>query len=334
MKVGLSKIDKYLIYFLSLNCRLKLSKIASFLKTSPARITYHYNRLIESNVFYGFLTLIDYRKIGFNAYSIYYRLRDQTEEEHKLLIEKIKSIPSLADLMECEGHYNFHVTLLEKSLYNAAQSIWALREILGNLIIEEVILIYLRSELFDRKIFLELEKEHKLSSLKINPRILIVDESEELIRLNTEEKKILSIIANNANFSIIQISKESGISPPKVAQILQKLESQKVIKGYIAKLNPNIENLEYFRVLVKLKNISHKKRNEFLDYLFSHPKIYRSLITFGEYDLTYDLRVRDIYELRAVLKEVYTKFKDEILRQDWIKIYKILSYKFYIDEKT
>ncbi|MCX8163172.1 MAG: Lrp/AsnC family transcriptional regulator [Candidatus Micrarchaeota archaeon] len=330
----LSKIDKYLIYFLSLNCRMKLTKIAKFLNTSPARVKYHYNNLIKNNFFYKFLTLVDYRRLGFNAYSIYYRLKDQTEEEYEQIIEKIKKIPSVADILECEGVYNFHVTLLEKNMYNAAQNILLIRQILENLIIDEVILIYLRSELFDRKLFLELEKEQKLKHFKVSQRILIIDELEETIELNKEEEKLLAAIANNAELSIKELSQKTGLSPSKVATTLKRLEREKVIKGYIAKLNPNIENLEYFRVLVKLRNISPSKRNQFLDYLFSHPQIYRCLLTFGEYDLTYDARVKNIVELRKILSEVYSKFRNEIVKQDWIKIYKIIAYTFYIDEKN
>ncbi|MFN3909985.1 MAG: Lrp/AsnC family transcriptional regulator [Candidatus Anstonellaceae archaeon] len=322
----LDKIDKAILYYLSFNSRIKFSKLAKLLKTSPARIVYHYNNLLKNNIILYFLTLVDYRKLGYNTYSIYYRVNDISKKKREEIIKEISKISNVADIIEIDGIYNFHVAILEKNLLNAATSVWKIREILSPVLIEELILIYLHAETFERKMFKE--KNWQVAQQKT----IIVQEPSEIIKLNPKEQKILSILANNANLSIVELAKKTSLSPSFVHSTIKNLEKKKVIKGYTIKINPELFGYLYYRVLVRLKHISTKKRQEIINFLEKHDSIYRSTITFGMYDLVYDVRVSSLANLKELIQQIYEKYQNEIIRQDWIKIYKIIKYTFYNDE--
>ena len=327
-KYTLDALDKKILYFLALNSRVKISKIAKKTRCSIAKVSYRINNLIKNKVILLFPTLINYRALGFNAIAIDYRIKDLDQKSLDDLIQEISKIKNVADILQVNGIYNLHIVLLEKNLSAAAISIWKLRHLLANYIISESISFYLSSVLFERKVF------YSDVASKSVPGLVVVEEPKKIFVLNEDEKKVLRILASNSFISSFEIAKTIGRSAQKVFNIIKNLEENQIIKGYTIKINPTLENYLYFRVLLKLKNITLEKRDKILNFLNEHPKIYRSIIMLGDYELCYDVRCADLEQLRLVLQEIYYKFSDEVIKQDWIQIYKIFKYTFYIDEET
>jgi len=327
-KYILDALDKKILYFLALNSRTKISKIAKKTHCSVAKVSYRINNLIKNKVIVFFPTLINYRALGFNAISIDYRLKDLDQKTLDNLIEQISKIKNVADIIQVNGIYNLHVVLLEKNLSAASVSIWELRQLLSQHIISESISFYLSSIFFERKVFYNDIKLHS------HPGLVAVEEPKKIFDLTKEQRSVLSILANNSTISTFELAKRLGCSAQKVFNIIKTLEENKIIRGYTIKINPALENYLYFRVLLKLKNITHDKRHTILNFLNEHPRVYRSIVMLGDYDLCYDVRCADLEQLSLILQDVYSNFPDEIIKQDWIQIYKIFKYTFYIDEET
>ncbi len=324
----IDKIDKQLLYWLDLNCRDSLGSLAKKMRTTPAKVNYRMARLVENNAITSFVTLVDYRKFGMAGCSIYFKLKEMGNEELKQVVEKIKLITRVVDLVLTTGAYDMQIVLLIKTPDDASDGLWSIREILEQNILEESIVLYLRTHFFSRENFLD--KKNQSDNEK--PR-LVFRSHEKIVDIDPIDHKILTAMAERADFPIWKIAKHVGIPGPTVYSRIKKMERDKIIIGYSAKINPNLKGYHLYRVLVKLRRTPHSKRERILGFLDSHPLIYRSTFTFGAYDFTYDARVDDDSELRKLLVQVYENFSDEVIRQDWIRVYEIIKFGFYISDK-
>ncbi len=70
-------------------------------------------------------------------------------------------------------------------------------------------------------------------------------------RLLTDENKVIGVLQKNAHENIDAIAKKCGFSRQKVWRIIKKLEKEKMIWGYTAVCDDDLNNVKHFTLLVK-----------------------------------------------------------------------------------
>ncbi|MFH0927117.1 MAG: AsnC family transcriptional regulator [Candidatus Micrarchaeota archaeon] len=324
---GLDRLDKELLYWLDLNCRESLSSLGRKMHASPAKVGYRMAQLVKSGAINSFITLVDYRKLGLRGYAVYFKMKEMGEQELRRRIELIKGVPNLADLILTSGAYDLHVAFLVSTTDDAAQRLEEVRGILEDCILDEMLLVYLRAQFFSREHFLD-----KAPPKDVKPR-LVLDSHEEHVKIDKVDMAILSVMAENADWPVWKIAKAAKVAGPTAYNRIKRLEKNGVIVGYSAKMSPNMKGNYFYRVLVKLRHMSPKKKSQLSGFLDSHPSIYRSTFTLGRVEMQYDVRISDETQLRDLLRQVYEHFKDEVVLQDWVRVYEIIRFGFYYSSK-
>jgi DNA-binding Lrp family transcriptional regulator len=70
-------------------------------------------------------------------------------------------------------------------------------------------------------------------------------------RLISDEFKVIGVLQKNAHENIDTIAKKCGFSRQKVWRIIKKLEKEKMIWGYTAICDDDLNNLKHFTILMK-----------------------------------------------------------------------------------
>lgn len=323
----LDKTDKQLMYWIDLDCRESHASLAKKMRTSAAKVSYRLAQLIKNRAINSFVTLIDYRKLGYRGYAAYFKLKEMSKEELREIVKKIEGIPNIADILLTSGTYDLQLVFLVTSSDEAAEGLWSVRGILEKYILEERLVVNLKTQFFSRTHFLDEDAKKE-----VKPR-LVLDAHEVKTEVDEIDDKILSSMAEHADWPLWKIADATGVAGPTVYNRIKRLEKNKIIVGYTAKMNPNLRGHYLYRVLAKLRYMPREKREEFMRFLDQHPAIYRSSFTFGGFDLMYDARVVDDGQLRELLRQVYGHFKDEVIRQDWVRVHEIIRFSFYIHSK-
>ena len=325
-KWELDKLDRQLLYWMDIDCRQSLASLSKKLHASPARLAYRLEQLVKSKAILSFITIIDYRKLKYRPYAMYYKLKEMPDERRAKMVGEICNIPRVIDVLLTYGTYDLQIVLLVKNTDEAAESLWLLREAVGEYAIDEMMLIHLKAHFFTHENFIDSEIKRPAK-----PKV-VLDTFKGEIKIDETDKKILGALADNANWPIWKIAKQTGIGGPTVYSRMKKLEKKGVIAGYSIKLNAGLDGFLHYRVFVKLKYITQKRRDELMRYLDTQPTIYRSSFTFGNFDMYYDARLANGTQLKELLREVYSHFSEEVIRQDWIRVTDIIRYGFYCDE--
>ncbi|MBN1280308.1 MAG: Lrp/AsnC family transcriptional regulator [Candidatus Thermoplasmatota archaeon] len=79
-------------------------------------------------------------------------------------------------------------------------------------------------------------------------------------QLKQDEKKILTVLQNNAHESIDVLAKKCGFSRQKVWRIMKKLEKERIIWGYTAVYDQEHYNLKRFTMLMKRSTVPLDKK--------------------------------------------------------------------------
>lgn len=219
MKKGerqLDRVDRELLYWLDLNCRDSLASLARKMKTTPAKVGYRMEQLVRHKAIHSFVTLIDYRKLGYRGYAAYFKLKEMSRDELDLLVGKIKNSANVADVLLTTGAYDLQIVFMVRSSDEASEGLWEVREKLENNILEEVVIVNLKTNMFSREIFLD-SHEHR----QIPPR-LVLDHPKEKVSLDEIDGSILAVIATHADWPLWKVANSAGIPGPTVYNRIKK----------------------------------------------------------------------------------------------------------------
>ena len=110
------------------------------------------------------------------------------------------------------------------------------------------------------------------------------------MKLDTKDKKIISILKENSRLPIRDIAKKTQIRPSTVHLRIKKLRKNKVIENFTLKLNNTAVN-EDFIVFMYLTT-----SEDLPDSFFNNTHIKEAFGVTGEYDLLLKLKFKDISE--------------------------------------
>jgi len=137
------------------------------------------------------------------------------------------------------------------------------------------------------------------------------------VKLDNKDKKILTVLNNNARSSIAEISKKTGIQRDSTIYRINKLRKQKVIRYFHTQLNPSAMGypINSF-VNFKLHNVSAEKEKKFAMFVKKHSNIRYVAKTTGTWDFTISILAKDLAHFNKIITEIRRKFPTTIKEYD------------------
>ena len=150
-------------------------------------------------------------------------------------------------------------------------------------------------------------------------------------QIELDEKKILNELAKNANKSINDIAKTCGFSRQKVWRIINNLEKNHTIWGYIAVLDEEKIDKKSYMILIKRTNkpLTQELINKIIKRELgkqSGVEIINSIYTHGSYDWIIFINTPDIRAAKAFVEEVNKLFEGFVAEVHLIeKMFSVVS---------
>ena len=195
---------------LDINARQGISSIGGKLKISKQAVTYHIEKMKKKGFIKEFLTYYDTNKLGYTFYNIVIKLKYTTKEIRNEVIEKLKAIPNVVWISTFRGEWQMIVSILAKDI---GEFSFCLEEVLsslkGNMLDYNFFIVISASQLGYKKLHSKAKEKHdsRVSHSKIS--------KEDVVNFTDNDLKVLSILANNAQMSIVDIAKNTGLTIEK-----------------------------------------------------------------------------------------------------------------------
>jgi Lrp/AsnC family transcriptional regulator, leucine-responsive regulatory protein len=126
-------------------------------------------------------------------------------------------------------------------------------------------------------------------------------------KLNQSEKKVLTILEQNARMPASKIAKETRLSSEGVIKIINRLQERKIIYKFNTKINYSLMGQEIYPVHIKLNQINSEIIKKIKKIIQKHNSCAWHSFVEGEYDLMLSFKVKtkkDKEDMTKLLQEL------------------------------
>lgn len=309
---GLGKMGRKILFELDTDSSQTLGEIGKKIRKSPQYVEYWINKLSSEGYVKDFVTVIDYKKLGYSYYTIYISFKMMDPIKEQKFIDYLAADKSITILYSCYGEWDVVAGMLAKDPVEIYEKISNVKRKFGEAIGDLIVETHVGSKFFGRR---HLSDDDILSS-----SAPISGERADIVDFDDKDIKLLSALKDNARASTIRLAEISGLTPDMVRYRLKRLRSEKVILRSSILPDYTKINWKFFRLLLKLKGISAEKEKELFSFFESKQNVIRFTREFGSYDVSVDVEVYGETKLSELIRELKSKFYGVIAEYDSIQI--------------
>ncbi len=307
----LDKLDWRILYELDRNASQSLAEIGKKLHVGRDVMHYRVKRLEREGVIKGYITIIDYAKLGYMSGSIYLKLQHDTPQIQEEIMNYFKNSPNVWWLSFRDGNYDIALTWWAKDIVELKEAEKNLLAKYRKYFKEIKTRPYHSLTIFPRNYFINKER-------KRNDAILIKTKVEKLV--SEDDEKILAVIAENARFSYVEIANKLKLSAAQVFYRLKTLKEIEIILGARAIIDRELLRYQWFKLDLYLDDFSQAERIN--SFIATHPNAVYAYDSLGGADIEFEVEVRDYDELLTIENEIKKKFGDSIRYTEHYKFFK------------
>jgi len=135
-------------------------------------------------------------------------------------------------------------------------------------------------------------------------------------KLDLKDKKILTLLDENARYSNSQIAKKVGLSKPAVEYRLKRFEKNNILFQYYAVINVTKLGYSQYKIYFKFQNTTIEDEQKIVNYWKDDKNSVWIAQIRGRWDLAVSILAKSNFEFGKTLNEFMNKFSDFILEKD------------------
>lgn len=306
----LDKIDRKIILELDTKARVSFNEIAKKLGIGKNNVQYRIKRLLEDGVIKKFVTQFSLGRLGLFLGKIYFQLSGFTEETEKELYTYLINDKRISWVAKSEGRWDLMIGAYIESLKQ-------LNEVKKDFFkkyekyVTSYDIVFLVEGYTSQRTYLL----NKKSQVKIIEKFI----GDEKIGLDSKDKRILHLIANNARFNYLDIAKELKINVKTFQRRIKNLEENGVIQGYVTFLDPKKIGYNFFKLCIYLQNYEHKF-NIFLKSCIELPNVIHVIESLGPWEVELEIETETLQDFYNLTHNIRNKFSDIIKKTESVII--------------
>ena len=295
---------------LDANARQTTSEIAKKVGISSQLTGHRITGLIENKTIGRFLTIFNFRKLGYDAYYVLVELQHVTKEKEEEIISFIGKQPSCVWLVSLYGRHALLFTILAKSAADFRRAQAVILEKFAPVIKQSSFVIGLEGSHGRKKYFVASD------SIEKNPMI----ESSQIFHPDAKDLQIMNRLYLNPLESLTEIARNIGCNFKTVRTRMKKLVDEKVVLKTTFELNSAKVKYEWHLMFLEFNHSNVSSEKKLKAYLYAHPNVVYVTSTVGRWNLLVDFHVMDHDELDRVLHELRERFGGLIKSYENVRI--------------
>lgn len=314
-KIKCDAKDKKILVLLAENSKITINELAKKVQLKRDTISYRIKRMEEKGLIIKYYPEIDYQKLGFNQYHIFFSIDERNENRKEEFIKQMQEHYATINLIEYSDRWDFEWTLVAKNIVEFDNVVSEIQVEFSDIILE-------RSKLLHRNTFYSILLPFNFHEIKRKPIITKQSKQLEIMKIDKIDVEILKELSFNARASSYEISKKINLSGDAIRTRIKKLERNKIIKKYTVLLNLSMLGYHWFTFVTQLKIFNEREEKKFETLVENHQYIIKAVKTLGEWDVIIDIIADSQKDFHKTIKELKTEFSDTIIHYDTYIAYK------------
>ena len=296
-ELKLDSYDRKIIFELDKNARVTTTQIGKKIRKSKQFVDYRIKRLEEAGVLPGYITVIDYSKLGYQSIRVYFKFHNITREKQDELENDLIKDKEVWWLVTLEGQWDVGYATAVKNIIDF-YDYW------------DKIMTKYRKYISKRSVVIYTHIKQYPKSYIINQRNTergtIVGASKEVMSIDKLDLQMLKLLSDNGRIPLLEIANKLNTSPQVIRNHMKKLENNKVIQGYRALIDVSFLGYRYYKSYINLLNTD--RLQELQQFCLQHPNILNVNRTIGGRDFEIELQAKSFDEFDSIMNELRREF--------------------------
>ncbi len=325
--------DRKILYELSRNARFSYTTIGRLVGLSREVVEYRIKRLIQNGIIPGFMTLVDITKIGYLRSLVFIKFQNLDDSKEKMLIDWLVKNNDIIWVATCTGNWDMGLIIKSKDLEGLYDVFNRLKTFAGVNIIDYIILNEISNIQSSLKFFIDgldyTSKKIERDSGSFQRYFYLKDS--KVPHLKDKEKKVLSVLVNDARANIKEVAKRVGCDVNTVTSIIKKLIMSGIIYGFVPQVSLFKLGYQWHWIFLRFYNLNEKNENKILRYFQIHPYIVWCVKHVGNWDMQISVFAHNSNHFRDIYNEIKREFSDILVLHDSVMIFDQYKYSLSLD---
>lgn len=310
--------DMRLLTLLDENARYSNSQIARKVGLSKPAVEYRLRRLEKNNSIFEYYAVIDFTRLGYSQYKVYFRFQDATQEDEQSMIDYWKKDHNSIWVAMLRGRWDLAVSILARTNFEFGKILAGFMGQFSGFILEKDVLLTEYSPIYAR----EYLKETK-------PTEFVYGMPSQCAEIDGIDQRILKTLSTDARISIVDLARKTHLTRDTINYRLKKLTKEKIIVQY--RCYPNLARLGicHHKIMLRTRNLSSQSERSIRAYMSQHKKATQFLKLIGSWDLELEFETENEDELYSIILDIRKRFSDVIRDYDILRITQVIKYDYF-----
>ena len=318
MVIKLDLKDKKILTLLDEDARLSNSQIAKKVGLSKPAVEYRLRRVEKNKVIFKFYTVIDFTKLRYSQYKIYFKFQNTTLEDEQKIIDYWNKDKNSVWVAQIRGRWDLAVSILARSNFEFGKILSRFMNQFSKFILEKDVLLTEYSPIYAREYLTETK-----------PAEFVYGVPSKNYELDEMDKKILKELSKNARINIVDLAEKTNLTRDVINYRLKKLTKEKIIVQYRCYLNLQNLNINHYKIIFRTKNFDEQSEKGIKSYVTQHKKATQFLKLIGSWDLEIEFETENEDELYKILTDIRKIFSNVIRDFDILRITETYKYDYF-----
>lgn len=293
-------IDKKILCELDFNCRTPFSQMAKKLRIGRNVLDYRIKKMEKERIITNYICSVNLGKLGYKTYKVYLKMRKINNSQEKEFIETISNEKRVIHFIKTEGSFDFNFVIAVQTIKELDDFLSVIKTKFKDILNDYFVSIVVSSKIF---------KINKLMLSEKQETIKFERHSEDIIQteLDEKDKKILRVLSQQANISIIELSEKTGYSIDVVKYRLREL-SKNLVSSFRAIVDMSKLGYFHYVVMLKVRNAVLREEQDLGDWCTNKKNVMYLTKRIGLFDYEINVAITDINNLNDFLAELKLKF--------------------------
>ena len=318
MSVKLDIKDKKILALLDENSRYSNSQIAKKVGLSKPSVEHRLRRFEKNNVIFAYYTVVDFTKLGYSQYKLYFKFQNTNLEDEKNIVEYWKNSKNSVWIGQIRGGWDLAVSIIAKSNFEFGKILSNFMDKFSQFILEKDVLLTEYSPVYAREYLTETKPSEFVYGVPANHH-----EPDET------DRKILKVLSTNSRINIVDLTEKTSLTRDVINYRLKKLVKDKIIVQFRCYPNLNNIGISLYKIIFRTKNLNEEAEKQIKQYVAQHRKATQMLKLIGSWDLEIEFEVENEDELYSILTDLRKKFSSIIRDFDILRVTENYKYDYF-----
>jgi len=306
----LDLIDRKLLAELDKNSRQPIAALAKKVRLSKQAVKQRLEKLERNELILGYYAVIDVFKLQRLSARLWIKLQGSYNEEE--IVKFALQMPDVGWVLRLDGAYDLAMIFWSRDMLDFDNAVKELKFRFGEFLKTVDVSFIVRAHHISHRYLTNEKTLHEL----------IMQQKFSRFEISQTDSKILQILAKNSRVSLVEISRQLGISDKTVKYRINRLEKNKIILGYMVVLDYAKIGYTWHKVFLRLQELSPEKYQQLISFLKSKINVMFVTEAIGVSDLEFEVMLQIPKQFHELMREIRMRFPEIIKEFSWITIFK------------